>query len=319
MALLTLPFVIALVLDAAIGDPPWIHHPVKAMGGLASRCERLFRRSHLSPGSAGMLSWIVVVGSTAVLSLLLLTVSHRFHPAAGMLVSSILLYFSIASRDLAVHALRVQRALERGDMGEARRRVSFLCSRDTGSLDEQGLLRATVESVAENLSDGIIAPLFFAALGGPAAAMIYKAVNTLDSMFGYKNEWYAEFGWFSAKADDLVNYFPARLSGLILCFSALLMRRTDAREALRMMIRDQGKAASPNAGYPEAAAAGALGIRLGGPSHYFGSMVDKPYLGEGTRPLRHEDIMGAVRLMWTATLLFTACAVALRYGLSMLP
>jgi adenosylcobinamide-phosphate synthase len=228
------------------------------------------------------------------------------HPWLGSLVSILLLYTTIAPRDLVRHSTEVYTPLAAGDLPEARRRVGMIVGRDTAALDEAGVARATVESVAESMVDGVTAPLFFAVLGGPMGAMLYKAINTMDSMFGYKNERYRAFGWAAARLDDLANFIPARISSLMIPAAAFLLR-LDAKGALFILLRDRRKHASPNSGHTEAAVAGALGVQLGGPSPYFGRMVEKPTLGEAVRSIEPQDILRANRLMLLSsaiTLLF---------------
>jgi adenosylcobinamide-phosphate synthase len=228
------------------------------------------------------------------------------HPWLGSLVSILLLYTTIAPRDLVRHSTEVYTPLAAGDLPEARRRVGMIVGRDTAALDEAGVARATVESVAESMVDGVTAPLFFAVLGGPMGAMLYKAINTMDSMFGYKNERYRAFGWAAARLDDLANFLPARLTSLMIPAAAFLLR-FDAKGSFSILLRDRRKHASPNSGHTEAAVAGALGVQLGGPSPYFGRMVEKPTLGEAVRSIEPQDILRANRLMLLSsaiTLLF---------------
>ncbi|HLO25804.1 MAG TPA: adenosylcobinamide-phosphate synthase CbiB, partial [Geobacteraceae bacterium] len=196
-------------------------------------------------------------------------------------------------------------ALARGDIGEARRNLSYIVGRDSANLDEPEIWRATVETVAENSSDGVIAPLFYLMLGGPPLALAYKAINTLDSMVGYKNEQYLQFGWASARCDDLANWLPARLTGLLMVLAAPLAGLSMTR-AWWMMARDGHNHASPNSGIPEAAAAGALGVQLGGTNRYFGKPVAKPTIGDALKPLSREAYRGAVRLMYGAEGLLVA-------------
>jgi adenosylcobinamide-phosphate synthase len=224
-------------------------------------------------------------------------------------VAIVLIYTTIAAKDLAIHGLKVYRPLSAGDLAEARRQVSMLVGRDTERLDETGVARAAVESIAENVVDGVTAPLFFAALFGPIGAVVYRATNTLDSMFGYKNERYARFGWASARLDDVANYLPARLTGPLVALAALLLGERPIG-SLRILLRDGKAHTSPNAGLPEAAFAGALGVQLGGPSFYFGQSepVEKPTIGEPLQPLEAEHIRRASRLM-IATAVLTAIAL----------
>ncbi len=294
----------AMALDAAIGDPRWLPHPIRALGALATGLEALTRRLIPSARAAGVVTVLVMVGSAGAAVFLLVRAAAAIHPALGDAVSIVLIAFTLAARDLAGHALAVFRALDRGDLPEARQKTALMVSRDTGALDEGETARAAVESVAENTVDGVTAPLLFAVLGGPAAAMMYKAVNTLDSMFGYRTERYLKFGWASARLDDLVNYLPARITAALVPVAALLVGGRPL-QAWRCLARDGRKHPSPNSGLTEAAMAGALGVRLGGVSSYFGKPSTKPFLGDALEPLGGRHIRRTVALM-TVTYLLAA-------------
>ncbi|HEX9716060.1 MAG TPA: adenosylcobinamide-phosphate synthase CbiB [Desulfurivibrionaceae bacterium] len=296
---------IAILLDQLLGDPRWLPHPVRIIGAACTGCERL-TRALLPPFAAGICSVALILGLTGATTWGMLAGATLLHPWLGSLVSILLLYTTIALRDLVRHSTEVYTPLAAGDLPEARRRVGMIVGRDTAALDEEGVARATVESVAESMVDGVTAPLFFAVLGGPVGAMLYKAINTMDSMFGYKNERYRAFGWAAARLDDLANFIPARISSLMIPAAAFLLR-LDAKGALFILLRDRRKHASPNSGHTEAAVAGALGVQLGGPSPYFGRMVEKPTLGEAVRSIEPQDILRANRLMLLSsaiTLLF---------------
>jgi adenosylcobinamide-phosphate synthase len=296
---------IAILLDQLLGDPRWLPHPVRIIGAACTGCERL-TRALLPPFAAGICSVALILGLTGATTWGMLAGATLLHPWLGSLVSILLLYTTIAPRDLVRHSTEVYTPLAAGDLPEARRRVGMIVGRDTAALDEAGVARATVESVAESMVDGVTAPLFFAVLGGPMGAMLYKAINTMDSMFGYKNERYRAFGWAAARLDDLANFIPARISSLMIPAAAFLLR-LDAKGALFILLRDRRKHASPNSGHTEAAVAGALGVQLGGPSPYFGRMVEKPTLGEAVRSIEPQDILRANRLMLLSsaiTLLF---------------
>ncbi len=294
----------AVVLDALIGDPPAWPHPVKGIGRLAQRCEALCRR--FGDGVlAGAITVVLVLGGTIVVVAGGLAAARALHPVAGIALSVYLLYSAVALRDLVRHAMRVHEALAVGDLETARQRVAMIVGRDTKSLDAEGVIRAAVESVAENIVDGITAPLFYAALGGPVAAIGYKAVNTMDSLFGYRNARYERFGKVAARLDDAANFLPARLTGLLLVAAAVLFG-LDGRRAWRIFRRDRLAHKSPNAGHPEAAVAGALGVRLGGPAVYFGRLVDKPAIGDDHRPPVPGDIVAACRLAGLTTVFVSA-------------
>ena len=304
---------LALGLDALCGDPRWLPHPVKGVGALAQAVENPLRRL-FAPRIAGIVAVLAVVGLTTGCCLLLLSGAALLHPLLADLLSILLIYSALAMQDLRRHALAVLIPLRTGNLPLAREKVGWLVGRDTADLGEGEITRATVESVAENSVDGVIAPLLFALLGGAAGAWFYKAVNTLDSTFGYKNERYLEFGWAAARFDDLVNFLPARLSALLVPPAALLCG-LDSRGAWRIFRRDRHCHPSPNGGQIEAAVAGALGVRLGGENSYFGKKSVRPFMGAAQRPLRAEQILQATRLMVTLTLLVAGLGIAGLYWL----
>ncbi|MBF0496123.1 MAG: cobalamin biosynthesis protein CobD [Deltaproteobacteria bacterium] len=286
----------AVVIDQLIGDPRWFPHPVRLIGRLAVKLEGMFRSTIRDPKAAGLVTALAVVLVTILGTYLIVGLSRGIHPMVGDLVSILIIYTGLAARDLVKHSTEVWAALNSGDMEEARRRVGMICGRDTHLLDQTEVVRATVESVAENMVDGVTAPLFFAVLGGPVGIMAYKAVSTLDSTFGYKNERYLEFGWASARLDDLAAYLPSRLTSILVPPAALILRQR-AVNSIRIFLRDRAKHPSPNAGQSEAAIAGALGVQLGGLSYYGGKPSPKPELGDPLRPLAPNDILLTNRLM----------------------
>lgn len=294
------------------GDPRWLPHPVKCIGRFAAALEAPLRRAIPNARAAGIGAVFIVLSVTGFGALALVTAAARLHPMAGDVVSIALLYTCFAGRDLARHSSRVFHALADGDLPEARRRVAMLVGRDTEHLDEPEVVRGTVESVAENMVDGVTAPIFFAVLGGPVGALLYKAVNTLDSTFGYKNERYLQFGWASARLDDAVNYFPARFTApLVACTAALLGLRPLL--AWRIFRRDGRKHPSPNSGLTEAAVAGALGVRLGGLNTYFGVPSERPCMGDPLNPLQRKHIFQTNRLMLLTSALALLIFVGIRW------
>jgi adenosylcobinamide-phosphate synthase len=314
---LEIQVLIALLLDFAIGDPRWFPHPVRLIGGVIAGLEGPARRSIRDPRVAGAVTALVVLLVTAVVTAAVVGIAGQIHPWLGDAVAILVLYTTIAAHDLARHSLAVYRALARFDLAAARRLVSWMVGRDTERLTETEVVRAAVESVAENTVDGIIAPLFFAVLGGPVAAMTYKAVNTLDSMIGYKNERYLAYGRTAAKIDDAANYLPARISAPVLTAAAALLGMPAAR-AWRIAWRDGRKHLSPNSGIAEAAVAGALGVRLGGIMERRGRPVDQPEIGDPVVPLVRRHILGANRLMFVATVLAAAVLLTVRWGVTTL-
>jgi adenosylcobinamide-phosphate synthase len=304
----------AIILDILAGDPPWLPHPVRLIGRFASFLETPLREVFANPRLAGAMAVLIVLAVTGLATYAVIFGAGLLHPYAADAVSVGFFYTTFAARDLSRHSLNVYRGLKAGNIEEARQKVSLLVGRDTDILDEQSIVRATVESVAENTVDGVTAPLFFAFLVGPLGAIIYKAVNTLDSMFGYKNERYREFGWASARLDDLANYVPARLTALIIPVAAVILQLSPLN-SLRILIRDGKKHPSPNSGLTEAAVAGALNIQLGGLNYYFGQPSLRPTMGDPVKELGKKDIVRANALMFVTLILATIILLAVRFSL----
>lgn len=308
---------IAVCLDAILGDPRTALHPVRLIGGFAASAERLCRRL-FRERSAGVFAWLLVLlvtiataaGLLGATALIAEAIAGTTGAALHLAMSSFIIYVSFSARDLDRHARHVFDALEIGDTEEARRRVGMIVSRDTASLDSDGVARATVESVAENSGDAIAGPLLYAALLGPLGAIAYRAINTMDAMFGYRNDRYLVFGRCAARADDAVNFLPSRLTALAVCVAGMGRRRI--LHSLRIVGRDARKHESPNAGFPETATAAVLGIRLGGPGVYFGAAREKATLGDVTRSIESRDIVRATRLMWGTAVLLTIAAFCVR-------
>ncbi|MCL2894626.1 adenosylcobinamide-phosphate synthase CbiB [Brenneria tiliae] len=295
----------AFLLDCWLGDPPHWPHPVRWIGQLISWLQRGIRarcRSERALRIGGGALWLAVVGTTGALSWGVLALLTALHPWLGWLAQVWMIYTLLAGRCLSDAALAVHGALRHGTLEESRRRLSWIVGRDTARLEKPQITRAAVETVAENSVDGVIAPLFYLLLGGAPLAMAYKAVNTLDSMVGYKNAQYRAIGYVSARMDDLANLLPARLSWPLLSVAAWLLR-ADYRQAWRIGWRDRRQHASPNCAWPEATMAGALGVRLGGPNNYFGARVEKPWIGDARREIALDDIPRSIRLMQVASLL----------------
>jgi adenosylcobinamide-phosphate synthase len=305
-----LSLTLAALLDALLGDPPWLPHPVRWMGRAIERLEPRFRALPLSPGPGGALMAILLVAGVWLVCRLMVAVAAAVHPVAAILVQAVMIYTCISARSLADAALAVAKALGTEGIDAGRRAVGLIVGREVDRLDETGVARAAVETVAENLVDGVVSPLFFAVLGGAPLAMAYKMVNTLDSMVGYKNDRYLRFGRFAARMDDAANFIPARLSVAFIALAARILR-LPWRQTLAVSRRDGRAHASPNSGYPEAAFAGALGLWMGGPNHYHGRRVEKPIIGSGLGDTRTTDIRRACRLMLSASLLTFLAAVAI--------
>lgn len=306
---LALALTLAVALDMLLGDPQWLPHPVRWMGTAIERLEPRFRALACRPLVSGALMSTLLVVSVWIICLLLVRWSLSVHPVAGIVVQALMIYACISARSLADAALAVGKALGQPGLVAGRRAVSMIVGRETDRLDENGVTRAAVETVAENLVDGVVSPLFFAVLGGAPLAMAYKMINTLDSMIGYKNERYLQFGRFAARLDDVANFIPARLSVPVIALATQLLNGR-GRAAITTAWQDGRAHASPNAGYPEAAFAGALAIWMGGANHYHGRRVDKPIIGSRYANARPAHIRQACRLMLATSLLFFMLAAA---------
>lgn len=307
----------AYCLDLLAGDPRRLPHPVRWIGALIGGLEKRLYRADRSAGGqrlAGALCWLAVVAAVALGVCAGVHLAGAVHPGLAGLLVIWLTFSTLATRSLHRESNRVIAALEVDDLDSARRLLAMIVSRDTDRLDRQGVLRAVLETVAENLADGVVAPLFYLAVGGVYGGLLYKAVNTMDSMLGYTNERYRDFGRFAARADDYANWLPARLSGLLIIAGAVLLR-LDWRSGWRVMCRDAAKTISPNAGFPEAAAAGVLGVQLGGTGWYFGRPVVKPTLGDARKPLTIASYRAMTRLLYVTSGLALLGAVAVRYRL----
>ena len=294
-------------LDAIFGDPRNFPHIVRWMGNLIAALERVLYGKR----AGGVLLVCFVVFICAGVPFAVLFLCYRFCPPAGYAAESFLCYQLLAAKSLKTESMKVQRGLTEGDLEGARKNVSMIVGRDTAELDRDGITRAAVETVAENASDGVTAPILYIMPGGAALGCLYKAVNTMDSMVGYQNEKYLRFGRAAAKADDVLNYIPSRVCALLMIAAAFLLR-FDGKGAYRVWRRDGRKHASPNAAQTEAVCAGALGIRLAGPAVYFGKTHDKPYIGDDTRPVRPGDIADANRLMYAASVFTLIIALLFR-------
>ena len=308
------------VLDLMLGDPAWLTpiHPVVLMGKAISALEKLLRtlfpKTDRGEKAAGALLALLMSTGTYALCKLVLNLLNRLSPALAFALEVIWCWQALAIRDLRVEATRVQTALETDGLEAARKAVSRIVGRDTAMLDAKGVARAAVETVAENFSDGVIAPLAYMLLGGAPLALLYKAVNTMDSMVGYKNARYLHFGCVPARLDDAANYLPSRLAALLLIAAAKITGE-DAASAWRIWRRDRRKHASPNSAQCEAAMAGALGLRLCGPASYFGVKHDKPWIGDRRREIVPGDISRACRLEYAGAVLGLAVFGMIRLGM----
>ncbi len=297
------------VLDCLLGDPLSRAHPVVLMGKLISFLEKKLRprfpKTPQGERTAGLVMALCVPLLSAGAGFVLLWLAWRVHPVVYFALSAFLCWQCFAARCLMTESKKVVTCLEQEGLTAGRRQVGMLVGRDTESLTEQQVIKAAVETVAENTSDGVVAPLCWMALLGAPGGLFYKAINTMDSMVGYKNEKYLHFGRAAAKLDDAVNYVPARLSALAMIASAFLLK-LDGKNAFRIWRRDRRNHASPNSAQTESACAGALGVQLGGSASYFGKLYEKPTIGDPIRPIGRGDVDGACRLMYGTSLLLLA-------------
>lgn len=312
-------------MDLLIGDPHSIFHPIVWIGKLISLLDRKLlgeipedirdpeTRDRAAERRKGTLLVLIVIIVTGAVTSAVMYAAYRISPAAGVIAEAVLTCILLAQTSLRRESMKVYRQLKNGSLDGARKAVSMIVGRDTEALDEEGVTKAAVETVAENFSDGVIAPMLYAAIGGPVLGMTYKAVNTMDSMIGYRNDRYMWFGSTAARLDDAANYIPSRISAvlLIVC-SALCGKDYDAERAFRIWRRDRNKHKSPNAAQTESAAAGSLGIQLAGDARYFGRIVRKPFIGDKTREVEAVDIVRMNRLMSAASLAgFALCMLGM--------
>ncbi len=296
----TLAILVGCGLDLLFGDPHFLYHPVRLIGlmisGLEKGLRRIYPKSRGGERAAGVLLVILTAGATGFSAYLLLRLAEMCGTAALFILQALMSCSLLAARSLRDESMKVYRELRKGDLAGARKAVSMIVGRDTEKLTEEGVTKAAVETVAENTSDGVIAPLFYLAIGGPVLGWIYKAVNTMDSMVGYRNDRYRFFGTAAARLDDVLNFLPARISGILMALCADLCG-LDSGNAFRIFRRDRLNHASPNSAQTEAAMAGALGVQLAGDAYYFGNLVKKKTIGDPDRHVEAEDIRRADRLM----------------------
>ena len=309
----TYAIIIGFIIDFFVGDPHAIPHPVVAIGKLISFLDRKLRIGDSDKRDILRGVWTVLIVSAVSIAvpLLILFIMWKIHPVAYLAVNSIMCAQIVAARELVRECSAVEKALEKGDIEGARKAVSYVVGRDTEALDKEDICRAAVETIAENGSDGVIAPLFWMFLFGAVGGFFYKAVNTMDSMLGYKNEKSLYFGRAAARTDDFVNFIPSRISALLMIASCPLCH-LDGKNALRIFRRDRFKHKSPNAAQTESVFAGALNVRLNGPAFYGGVLHEKEYLGDDTRPIAPADIRKSGHLMYTASFMMLIIGVLFR-------
>lgn len=297
--LIILVMVIAYLLDLIIGDPYSFPHPVRFIGNLIRFTEgkiRIIFKSKKQLKIGGFLLWTITVGFTALVTNLilnLLCINNIFY----VIIASIILYTTLSTKCLADEAKKIYEVLKTGDIEKSRKQLSYIVGRDTTSLNENEIIRATVETVAENTVDGIISPMMYGFIGGPVLAMAYKAINTLDSMVGYKNEKYGDIGFASAKIDDIANFIPARITPFFMMIASFILG-FNSKKSIKIAMRDRKNHKSPNCAYAEGAVAGALEVQLGGTNMYFGEKVYKPTIGDKDRELEAEDILITNKIMY---------------------
>ena len=302
MELSLLAVILGFILDLIVGDPHWLYHPIRLVGHLISGLEKLLRsifpKTEQGELIAGGFLLVLTAGITTAVAWGLLLAAGLVHPCLRFALEVIMCYWVLATKSLKTETMKVYDALKEGNLKKARFAVSMVVGRDTEVLDDIGVTKAAVETVAENASDGVIAPLLFLMIGGAPLGFFYKAVNTMDSMVGYKNDRYLHFGRAAAKLDDVMNFFPARISALLMVGTAFISGKSyNGKQAWRIWRRDNRKHASPNSAQTESVCAGALGIQLAGDASYFGKVVKKPYIGDPTRAVEPEDIRRTNRLM----------------------
>jgi adenosylcobinamide-phosphate synthase len=301
--LLLVKIAIAFILDYKLGDPGTLYHPVQAIGALIAFLEKLLRKG-IFEKFFGILLVLLVLAITYLITWYLVKLSWA--------LEVFLAYTILAARSLAKEAKLVYNKLQARSISQARKQIAMLVSRDTKEMNKTEIIKATVETVAENTVDGVAAPLFFMFIGGVPLAMVYKAINTLDSMVGYKSEKYINFGWASAKLDDLFNFIPARITSFIVIPCAAFICRFNVQNAIKIVRRDRFKHSSPNSGHPEAAVAGALGCQLGGPTSYFGFVQKKPFIGDKLHKLTENDILKTIKLMYCSAFIFLIMGILVR-------
>lgn len=314
-------FIAGFVLDLLIGDPHFIPHPVRLIGSFISfldkrlNCDAGYNSSekklNLIKYKRGMLLTFTVIFATFAMSVIIIVAAYSINLYAGIIAEAVMTWQILATKCLRVESMRVYDALRTDGVDAGRRAVSMIVGRDTSVLDVAGVTRAAVETIAENTSDGVIAPMLYTAIGGPVLGFVYKAVNTMDSMLGYKNDKYMYFGRFAARLDDVVNFIPARISAYLMIAAAFIGgRQFDGKNAYRIFKRDRFNHASPNSAQTESVCAGALRVQLAGDAVYFGKLVKKKYIGDGLREIEYEDIKRANRLMYITAFLCELLSVA---------
>lgn len=306
-------FGVGILLDFLLGDPQKMPHPIRLIGRFIAFLEKKLNSGEKEKAlKGGRIMLCLVLFASSALTAVILILSYWIHLICGIAVEAALTYYIMAARSLRDESMKVYKELKKGEVEKARFAVSMIVGRDTSVLDDIGITKAAVETIAENASDGVIAPMLYTAVGGPILGFFYKAANTMDSMVGYKNEKYIHFGRAAALFDDFVNYLPSRISAYLMMLACLFCGKDfSMKNAYKIHKRDARKHASPNSAQTESCCAGALGIRLAGNAYYFGKLYEKPFIGEDKRPVVYEDIKRANKLMLTTAILCAALLIAL--------
>ena len=300
MKLSLLALVLGFILDLIIGDPHGLYHPIRLVGNLIGLLEKHMNKKSDSPDRQMVMGWLmalIVITLSSGIPLLLLLLAYHIHPVCGLVLETVMCWQLLATKSLKDESMKVYRKLKKHDLQGSRHAVSMIVGRDTEVLDEMGVTKAAVETVAENTSDGVIAPMFYMAIGGAFLGWMYKSINTMDSMVAYKNDRYLYFGRIPAYLDDIANYIPARLAGLLMVLASFLVR-LDGTHAFAIFKRDRYNHASPNSAQTEAVMAGALNVQLAGDAWYFGELHKKKTIGDDIRPVEAEDIVRANKLLY---------------------
>ena len=310
--ILTIPLIAGFIIDCILGDPYRLPHPIRAIGCFIAIMEKHIRQKmpeNLRTG--GVILAVMTLIFSVCIPTTILFISYKIDICIGLVIESIICYYMICAKCLKKESMKVYKSIKNKNIEEARYCVSMIVGRDTAVLDENGIIKATVETVAENTSDGVTAPIMYMAVFGAVGGFFYKAVNTMDSMIGYKNEKYADIGRFSAKLDDFLNFIPSRITAVMMIFSAYILG-FDGKNALRIWRRDRRNHESPNSAQTESVCAGALGVQLAGDAYYFGELHKKQFIGDNTRNIENADIVCANNLMYMTSIIVLISGVLFR-------
>ena len=314
----TIALAIGFILDLIFGDPYWLPHPIRFIGNLISNGEKLIRGNKEKSAERQRVEGVILAVSVIVIStiipIIILVAARMINNYLGLAIESFMCYQILATKGLKTESMKVYKKLAEEDLEGARYAVSMIVGRDTKALDEAGVAKAAVETVAENTSDGIIAPMIFMAIGGAPLGFLYKAINTLDSMIGYKNDKYLNFGRFAAKLDDIANFIPARISAYLMIFASFILG-FNYKGAYKIYSRDKYNHASPNSAHTESVCAGALNIQLAGNAYYFGKLYEKPTIGDDLRPINYDDIKKANKLLYATAFICLAAVEIIKWAI----